>query len=151
MDKNKEYKFGIKKVQKYTGKNKLILNYLHILTIILIRIILSWLNYIISKISRNSDKLFLCELHNNEFEKLKINLKKFTNSKILKLNGFDFINKFDLNKNNLILIDPAYEIKEDYDYVINILNKLDKNFQNSKIIIWYPILSFKENDLFIEN
>ena len=151
MDKNKEYKFGIKKVQKYIGKNKLILNYLHI-----IKNINKKNNfypgspYIISKLSSNSDKLFLCELHNNEFDKLKVNLKKFTNSKILKLDGFDFINNIDLKKNNLILIDPSYEIKEDYDYIINILCKLDKNFQNSKIIIWYPVLSFKENDLFIE-
>ena len=75
MDKNKEYKFGIKKVQKYTGKNKLILNYLHILNNINKKNnFYPGSPYIISKISRNSDKLFLCELHNNEFEKLKINL-----------------------------------------------------------------------------
>ena len=36
-------------------------------------------------------------------------------TKITKDVRFDFINKFDLKKNNLILIVPAYEIKEDYD------------------------------------
>ena len=151
MDKNKEYKYGIKKIQKYVGKNKLIINYLKILNKINKKNnFYPGSPYIVSKISRNTDKIFLCELHNNEFEKLKNNLKNFTNTKILKLNGFDFINNFELKKYNLILIDPSYELKEDYDYIIDILSELDKKFQNSKIIIWYPILSFKENDLFIE-
>ncbi len=68
MDKTKEYKFGIKKLEKYSGDNKLIINYLRIL-----KKITQNNNYypgspfIISNISDAKDKLFLCELHNNEF------------------------------------------------------------------------------------
>tara|TARA_B100002052_G_scaffold262651_1_gene257264 strand:+ start:56 stop:334 length:279 start_codon:yes stop_codon:yes gene_type:complete len=34
MEKNKEYKYGVKKIEKYVGDNKLIKNYLNIIKII---------------------------------------------------------------------------------------------------------------------
>ncbi len=153
MDKNKEYKYGIKKIEKYSGENNLIINYLKKL-----KIISKNNNFypgspcIISNISHNSDKLFFCELHKNEYESLKINHNKFTNVKIIKTDGFKYIDKVAYNKKSFfILIDPSYEIKEDYENINYILDNLEKKYENSKIIIWYPIVNYSENDLFIEN
>ena len=153
MNKNKEYKYGIKKIEKYEGNNTLILNYLRQL-----KKISNNENfypgspYFISNISSSSDKLYFCELHNNEYETLKINLNKFTNIKIINTDGFDYIEKIlNNNKSFFVLIDPSYEIKDDFEKVLNILDKIEKNFEKSKIIIWYPILSYIENDIFIEN
>ena len=151
MDKNKEYKFGIKKIEKYVGKNKLIINYLNILKKI------NENNnfypgspYLISSISSEKNKLFLCELHKNEYINLKKNLRKSINAKVLNLDGFEYLMNLSRKKtNNFILIDPSYEIKEDFDKIINILKNVEK-FENSKILIWYPILSYDTNDLFIE-
>ena len=51
----------------------------------------------------------------------------------------------------LVLIDPSYEIKDDFDKVENVLNSIDNLFSKSKIIIWYPVLNILENDTFIQN
>ena len=153
MDKNKEYKDGIKKIQNYKGNNILIKNYLT--TIIKIT---GKNNYypgspiFISYISRKKDKLFFCELHNNEHDLLKKNLNKYTNIKILNTDGFEFIiNKVNKEKNYFVFIDPSYEIKDDFNKVELILNNIDNLFSKSKIIIWYPVLDILENDTFIQN
>ncbi len=152
MEKNKEYKYGIKKIEKYTGDNKLIKNYLSI-----IKTISKKNNFypgspsIISNISDNNDKLYFCELHNNEFDSLKKNLKKFTNIKNINTDGFEFIEKKLRNdRSYFILIDPSYEIKDDYIKINNFIDNIEK-YEKSKILIWYPILSFEDNDRFIEN
>ena len=152
MEKNKEYKFGIKKIQKYVGENKLIKNYLSILkTISKNNNFYPGSPFIISSISNNSDKLYFCELHNNEFNSLKKNLIKFTNIKNINTDGFKYIEK-NLNKDKsyFILIDPSYEIKDDFNKVNNILDNLEQ-YEKSKILIWYPVLNYDDNDIFIEN
>ena len=153
MDKNKEYKYGIKKLQNYKGNNILIKNYLSTITKITGKN-----NYypgspiLISSISSKKDKLFFCELHNNEHDLLKKNLNKYTNIKILNTDGFDYIfNKVNKEKNYFVFIDPSYEIKDDFNKVELILNNIDNLFSKSKIIIWYPVLDILENDTFIQN
>ena len=152
MEKNKEYKFGIKKLDKYDGNNKLIINYLKNLKMITKNHnFYPGSPFIISNISNSSDRLYFCELHKNEFVNLKKNLNKFTNIKNFNIDGFTFIEKnIDNNKSHFILIDPSYEIKDDFLKINNILDNIEK-FEKSKIVIWYPILDFDENDLFIEN
>ena len=152
MEKNKEYKYGIKKIQKYVGENKSIKNYLNILkTISKNNNFYPGSPFIISSISNNSDKLYFCELHNNEFDSLKKNLIKFTNIKNINTDGFKYIeNNLDKEKSYFILIDPSYEIKDDFIKVNNILDNLEQ-YENSKILIWYPILNYDDNDIFIEN
>jgi len=153
MDKNKEYKDGIKKLQNYKGNNILIKNYLSTITKITGKN-----NYypgspiFISSISSKKDKLFFCELHNNEHNLLKKNLNKYTNIKILNTDGFEFtINKVNKEKNYFVFIDPSYEIKDDFNKVELILNNIDNLFSKSKIIIWYPVLDILENDTFLQN
>ena len=152
MEKNKEYKHGIKKIEKYVGENKLIKNYLNIL-----KNISKNNNFypgsplIISSLSSNLDKLYFCELHNNEFDSLKKNLNKFTNIKNINTDGFEYLEKkIDYNKSYFILIDPSYEIKDDFFKINHILDNLEK-YGSSKILIWYPILNYEDNDKFIEN
>ena len=152
MDKTKEYKFGIKKIEKYVGNNKLINNYLRILkNINKNNKFYPGSPYIISNISDVKDKLYLCELHNYEFKNLKMNLRKFNNVKSINLSGFDYINKLsNINNNFFILIDPSYEINNDYEKIYEFLDNIEIKYEKAKILIWYPILSYKDNDLFIE-
>ena len=153
MDKNKEYKDGIKRIQNYKGNNILIKNYLSTITKITGKN-----NFypgspiFISSISSKKDKLFFCELHYNEHNLLKKNLNKYTNIKILNTDGFDYIfNKVNKEKNYFVFIDPSYEIKDDFNKVQLILNNIDNLFSKSKIIIWYPVLDILENDTFLQN
>jgi len=153
MDKNKEYKDGIKKIQNYKGNNILIKNYLSTITKITGKN-----NFypgspiFISSISSKKDKLFFCELHNNEYDLLKKNLNNYTNIKVLNVDGFNFtFNKVNKEKNYFVFVDPSYEIKDDFDKVEHILNNIDNLFSKSKVIIWYPVLNILENDDFIQN
>ena len=153
MDKNKEYKDGIKKIQNYKGNNILIKNYLSTIAKITKKN-----NYypgspiFISSISSKKDKLFFCELHNNEYDLLKKNLNNYTNTKVLNVDGFNFtFNKVNKEKNYFVFVDPSYEIKDDFNKVEHILNNIDDLFSKSKIIIWYPVLNILENDDFIQN
>ena len=79
MDKNKEYKEGIKKIQNYKGNNVLIRNYLSTISKITGKN-----NFypgspiFISSVANVKDKLFFCELHKNEYELLKKNSVSYT-------------------------------------------------------------------------
>ena len=150
MDKNKEYKYGIKKIEKYEGKNLLINNYLRIIGN-LSKNFYPGSPYIIAKISNHKDKLFFYELHKNEYENLKKNLIKFTNIKIINSDGFDSIYKYpNYYGSPFIFLDPSYEIKDDFQKIYHILDNLENKYEKCKILMWYPILDFSENDLFIE-
>ena len=152
MDKTKEYKYGIKKIEKYTGDNKLIINYLRILKKITKNdTFYPGSPFIISNISEAKDKLFLCEMHSNEFKSLKINLTNFNNVKLINSSGFEYINKIsNINNNFFIFIDPSYEIKDDFEKIYNFIDNIEIKYEKAKILIWYPILSYSENDIFIE-
>ena len=152
MDKTKEYIYGINKLENYSGNNKLIINYLRFLKKITENNkFYPGSPFIIANISEVKDKLYLCELHNNEFKSLRINLSKFNNVKIINKSGFDYIKKLtNINNNFFILIDPSYEIKDDFKEIYNFIDNIELNFQKAKILIWYPILNYYENDIFIE-
>jgi len=155
MSKNKEYENGISKLENYQYENQAIKYYLKILRNI--NNSKELLFYpgspsIMSYITDNNDKLSFYELHNNEFQLLRKNLSKQINSKIFNKDGFKFVNyKINHDEKKLVLIDPSYEIKDDFERVINTLEILNNSFLNLTAIIWYPVLNINYNDLFIEN
>ena len=154
MNKKREYLNGIEKLVKSNINNSLINYYLK--TIININKSKKLFFYpgspiIMSHLSDNSDKLFFYELHNNEIKILKNNLSNKTNLKIYHTNGFNFIQKkINFNNKYLVLIDPSYEIESDYIEIINFLKKLDENYKNFTILIWYPIITIDNHKIFIE-
>ena len=155
MSKNKEYKNGISKLENYKYENQSIKYYLKVLRNINNSKKLSFYPgspSIMSYITNNNDKLLFYELHNNEFQLLRKSLSKQMNSKLFNKDGFEFIsNKINQNEKTLVLIDPSYEIKDDYDKVVNTLKVLDTSYYNLTAIIWYPVLNIENNDLFIDN
>ena len=155
MSKNKEYENGISILENYKYENQSIKFYLKIIRNINNSKKISFYPgspLIMSHLSDNSDKLSFYELHNNEFILLRKNLSKQINSKFFNKDGFDFTNqKINSNEKTLVLIDPSYEIKDDFEKVVNILRTLDKEYSNLTALIWYPVLNVENNDLFIEN
>lgn len=155
MIKNKEYESGISKLENYKYDNLSIKYYLKVLRNI--NNSKKLLYYpgspsIMSYVSDNFDKLSFYELHNKEFQLLRKNFIKQTNCKIFHKDGFDFLNqKINNNDKTLVLIDPSYEIKDDFEKVVNILNELNSKYNNITAIIWYPVLNIENNDLFIDN
>ena len=155
MKKNKEYENGISKLESYKYENQSIKFYLKILKNINNSKKMTFYPgspSIMSHITDNSDKLFFYELHNNEVQLLKKHLSKQINSKIFNKDGFEFaLSKINTNEKTLILIDPSYEIKNDFEKVTKAIKKLDELYPNVTAVIWYPVLNIENNDLFIEN
>ena len=155
MSKNKEYENGISILENYKYENQSIKFYLKIIRNINNSKKISFYPgspLIMSYMSDNSDKLSFYELHNNEFILLRKNLSKQINSKFFNKDGFNFTNqKINSNEKTLVLIDPSYEIKDDFEKVVNTLRILDNEYSNLTALIWYPVLNVENNDLFIEN
>jgi 23S rRNA (adenine2030-N6)-methyltransferase len=155
MKKNKEYLSGISKVINFKTEDPYIRFYLKT-----IRNINKSKNIkfypgspkIIEFLTDIKDELYFCELHNNEYSELKKNFNKYSNIKIEKKDGFSFFNnkKIKKEKNGIILIDPSYEIKDDYEKVIIFINNNFNQFKNKIVLIWYPILNRNQTNDFID-
>ena len=155
MAKNKEYEKGISKLENYKYENQSIKYYLKVLRNINNSKKMTFYPgspSIMSYLSDKDDKLSFYELHKNEFQLLRKYLSKKINSKTFNTNGFEFsLQKINSKMKTLVLIDPSYEIKDDFDKVVSTLKILDEKYENITAIIWYPVLNIENNDLFIEN
>ena len=155
MSKNKEYESGISKLEIYKYDNLSIKYYLKVLRNINESKKLFFYPgspSIMSYVTDNLDKLSFYELHNNEFQLLRKNFIKKTNCKVFHKDGFEFLNqKIKINEKTLVLIDPSYEIKDDFEKVVETLKELNSKYTNLTAIIWYPVLNIENNDLFIDS
>ena len=154
MSKNKEYQNGINKLIDYQYENLSIKYYLKVLRNINNSKKLSFYPgspSIMSYVTDSLDKLTFYELHNNEFQLLRKSLSKKINSKIYNEDGFKFLSKkINDNEKNLVLLDPSYEIKDDYQKVIDFIKDNYSKFNNKIILIWYPIIDREHTNDFID-
>ena len=106
--------------------------------------------YIAAKTANTNTKLRLFEQHNNEFillnqtvQLLNIQKRTITHNN----DGFDGLLSLlpPPTRRAIILIDPSYEIKNDYQKVENTLKKSIKKFATGCYLIWYPILNREES------
>jgi 23S rRNA (adenine2030-N6)-methyltransferase len=103
---------------------------------------------------RKDDKLRLFELHTND---CKILLENFAGqgrqTKIELQDGFSGIKAClpPPTKRAVVLIDPPYELKEDYQRVVDCIQDSLKRFATGTYIIWYPLLQRPEPALMIED
>ncbi|MGY4676463.1 23S rRNA (adenine(2030)-N(6))-methyltransferase RlmJ [Pasteurella sp. P03HT] len=91
---------------------------------------------------RPQDRALLTELHPSDFPLLRNNFKEFENVTTKRDNGFVQV-KATLppkERRGLVLIDPPYELKEDYDLVVNAIEEGYKRFATGVYAIWYPVV-----------
>ena len=98
--------------------------------------------YIAKSFLRAQDTLHLMELHPKEFEFLKRNIKG-KNITIHKCDGYSGALSALATKVNrgIVLIDPSYEIKSEYDQAADFIKNLHRQKPEISILLWYPILS----------
>ncbi|MFZ7235178.1 23S rRNA (adenine(2030)-N(6))-methyltransferase RlmJ [Avibacterium gallinarum] len=97
---------------------------------------------IVAHLLRPQDRALLTELHPADFPLLRNNFKEFDNVTTKRDNGFQQI-KATLppkERRGLILIDPPYELKEDYDLVVKAIEEGVKRFATGIYAIWYPVV-----------
>ncbi|MBE2894854.1 23S rRNA (adenine(2030)-N(6))-methyltransferase RlmJ [Spirabiliibacterium falconis] len=97
---------------------------------------------ITANLLRPQDSALLCELHPSDFPLLKRTLQPFSNVKCWRGNGYQQL-KAALpppTRRGLILMDPSYELKTDYEHVVTALLEGYKRFATGIYAIWYPVV-----------
>jgi len=98
--------------------------------------------WLAQQLLREQDRLELCELHTTEYPLLQ---QQFADDRRVHCYHEDgFYKSVALTppreKRGLVLIDPAYEVKDDYRLVVKHIKLLHKRFATGVYAIWYPIV-----------
>lgn len=91
---------------------------------------------------RPQDRALLTELHPNDFPLLRNEFAKTPNVVTKRENGFQQLKSAlpPKEKRGLVLIDPPYELKEDYELVVSAIVEGYKRFATGIYAIWYPVV-----------
>lgn len=103
---------------------------------------------------REQDKLRLFELHPSDFQLLTENFSgKEKQTKTMQQDGFSGIKAClpPPTKRAVVLIDPPYEMKNDYDKVVETVKDGLKRFATGTYLIWYPLLQRPEPQIMIKH
>ncbi|HDR1104684.1 TPA: 23S rRNA (adenine(2030)-N(6))-methyltransferase RlmJ [Pasteurella multocida] len=97
---------------------------------------------IAAKMLRPQDRALLTELHPSDYPLLRNNFKEFDNVTTKRDNGFQQLKAAlpPKERRGLVLIDPPYELKEDYDLVVSAIEEGYKRFATGIYAIWYPVV-----------
>lgn len=100
------------------------------------------------QLQRRSDRSWLYELHPATFEELKTSCLKRKKVFCRQEDGFKGLlgllpNQF---HRAVTLIDPSYEIKQDYQQVAKVLQQAYKRMPNVVALLWYPIVNRTQID-----
>lgn len=101
---------------------------------------------------RMGDKLRLFELHPSDFKLLSENIPPSRQTQVEMLDGFKGIKAClpPPTKRAVVLIDPPYEVKDDYQHVVHCIQDSLKRFSTGTYLIWYPLLQRTEPELMVQ-
>ncbi len=108
---------------------------------------------IAKQLLRQQDKLNLTELHPTDYPLLRQEFSKDKRAKVLREDGFAQLksklpHQF---RRGIILIDPSYEIKDDYQIIPKALFEAHKRFATGVYLIWYPVVSRTQTQKMIDS
>ncbi|MDN4504201.1 23S rRNA (adenine(2030)-N(6))-methyltransferase RlmJ [Alteromonadaceae bacterium BrNp21-10] len=92
---------------------------------------------------REQDKLCLMEWHNNEFETLRLNMRGDRRIALHHRDGYEGLQALTPPKpaRGFILIDPSYELADEYQKVVSTIQKVQQRWPTTIIALWYPLLA----------
>ena len=96
---------------------------------------------IVAQMLREQDRLIACELHPEDHRVLRRNLSNFASAGVHHTDAYNAIKAFlpfDSGR-GLVLIDPPFEITNEFNKIENSLQLIKKRSPNICIMIWYPI------------
>lgn len=144
--KNKEYETGIGQLwQTSTRQLPLISDYLQCIKAFNPTSTLSHYPgspWFAQQILRQQDRLALYELHPKEYQLLKHNMGTDARIKTFQENGFQacLSQLPPREKRGYILMDPPYEVKQDYQTVVKAIKKAHRKFAQGTYALWYPVV-----------
>lgn len=97
---------------------------------------------ICNQMRRDNDRMFLFELHPNEFTNMRGNFSGDRSIKMANKDGLEGLiaNMPPKERRGVVLIDPSYEIKTEYDEVIDTLIAAHRRFATGTYALWYPVV-----------
>lgn len=96
---------------------------------------------------RGGDKLYSFELHPKEYEYLAKAMKLYKGAHAMKEDGYKGLKRLmpPPIRRGGVLIDPSYEVKEEYAQVVKDLRVALKKWPQGVFMVWYPILAAKRH------
>ena len=90
---------------------------------------------------RDTDTMHLAELHPGEVQHLRANMMQW-GAHIYQAEGFSMAHAVcpPTPRRGLLLIDPSYEVKADYETIPKTIGQLHRKWNVGVICLWYPIL-----------
>ena len=91
---------------------------------------------------RDGDKLHLADLHPQEVAALSANLAPW-GVHVRAEDGFAMAQAIcpPMPRRGLMLVDPSYEVKEDYEAMLRFLSSIHRKWNVGILVLWYPILT----------
>jgi len=101
---------------------------------------------------REHDRISLCELHPREQQTLTKNFNRDRRVNIFTQDGFQTaIGAMPpKERRGLVLIDPPYEVKSDYQRVVEVLVECHKRFATGTYAVWYPVVQRQQIDTMLK-
>ncbi len=101
---------------------------------------------------RANDRMLITDLHGTDAPQLKALFADDARIRIQKKDAYDGLIAAVPPKEGrgAILIDPSYEVKDEYDILPNRLAKALTRFMNGVYIVWYPVLGRQKTEHFIK-
>jgi 23S rRNA (adenine2030-N6)-methyltransferase len=98
--------------------------------------------WIAQHLLRPHDKLVFAELHSSDFPLLNKHFRADDRIRILEEDGYKTLNAVfpPAQKRGLALIDPSYEQKKEYQWVIEHLISSHNKFATGVYALWYPVV-----------
>lgn len=96
---------------------------------------------------REQDRMRLFELHPADFTALEKTFERdFDRVLVRKADGFAGLRSLlpPPTRRAVVLIDPPYEVKDDYRTVVDVLREAIRKFPGGTYMLWYPLLSRPE-------
>lgn len=93
------------------------------------------------EILRREDQLHLMELHPQEVQYLRGSLQA-ENVHIHHRDGYEGVLAITppTPRRGLVFIDPSYEVKKEYAFLIDFIQELHGRWPQANIVLWYPVL-----------
>ncbi len=99
---------------------------------------------------RKQDRLALFELHPSDEPKLKKLFQKDRRVQVSRADGHHALKALlpAAQKRALVLMDPSFEVKEEYRAAVDSLQEAYKRMPNATLLLWYPVVKRAQiNDL----
>ncbi|MCB2427607.1 23S rRNA (adenine(2030)-N(6))-methyltransferase RlmJ [Methylophaga pinxianii] len=91
---------------------------------------------------RRQDRAWLYELHPEDAGLLLQNTQNIKRARVMREDGLKGLLSLlpPVSRRGLVLIDPSYEIKSDYDLVFQTVEKAYAKFPTGTYAVWYPVV-----------